>query len=56
MFGGVSPAGFVANDDMRARCSGGQSGNMETLRSEVRQALAGEVVKIPSIKAVHEVN
>lgn len=56
VFGGVSPAGFVANDDMRQRCSGPSSSSIDELRGQVFLKLVEGVLKVPSIKAVHELN
>jgi hypothetical protein len=56
VFGGVSPAGFEANDDMRHRCSGPNSNSIDELRSQVLLRLAEGVLKVPSIKAVHDLN
>jgi hypothetical protein len=56
VFGGVSSAGFVANDDMQRRCSGPSSASIEDLRGEVLLKIVESVMRIPSIKVVHELN
>lgn len=56
VFGGVSPAKFVANNDMAFRCNGHNSVSIEDLRKEVLLKIADEILKVPRIKAVHELN
>ncbi len=56
VFGGVSPAKFVANDDMRQRCSGQNSISIDELRAEVLSIIAEEVLKIQPIKTTHDLN
>lgn len=56
VFGGVSSAGFVANDDMQQRCSGPSSASMEDLRKDVFSRVVDSVLKVPPIKLVHELN
>lgn len=54
VFGGSQAVDFIANDDMAARCTGGQADSMQTLRDKVAQAIAAAVFRVPSIKAVVE--
>lgn len=56
VFGGVSSADFVANDDMKQRCSGSTTISMENLRNDVFSKVVESVVKIPPIKLVQELN
>ncbi len=56
VFGGTSSAGFVANDDMRRRCSGPSSSSMEKLRQDILSKIVDGVLKVPSIKLVHDLN
>ena len=56
VFGGVSSAEFVANDDMQRRCSIPSPVSMEVLRDEVLSKIALGVLKVPSIKSAHELN
>jgi len=58
VFGGVSPANFIANDDMRQRCSGSRSNprTMESLRKSVYSKVVEGVLEIPSIDRVNRAN
>jgi hypothetical protein len=56
VFGGVTSADFVANDDMQQRCSGQNSASVEDLRKDILSKIVNNVLKIPPIKAVHKVN
>lgn len=56
VFGGVSSAGFVANDDMRHRCAGPSSASIDELRKEIFSKVVDGVLKVPPIKVVHELN
>lgn len=56
VFGGTTSAGFVANDDMRQRCSGPSSISIEQLRQEIFSKVLDGVLKITSIKRAHELN
>lgn len=56
VFGGVSSAWFIANDDMARRCSGPSSVSIEGLRSEILSKLVESVLKVPPIKLVHDLN
>jgi hypothetical protein len=56
VFGGVSSAGFVANDDMQRRCSGPSSASIENLRKDVFSKVVDGVLKVPPVKVVHELN
>ena len=56
VFGGVSSAGFVANNDMQQRCSGPSSATIEKLREDVFSKVVDSVLMVPPIKVVHELN
>jgi hypothetical protein len=56
VFGGDSSANFVANSDMAQRCSGPDSLSMENLRKQVLSKIVNEVLEIPPIKVVNELN
>ena len=56
VFGGVNPAGFIANDDMQMRCNGSQAVQMDDLRKEVLSKITSSVLKVPAIAAVHSMN
>jgi hypothetical protein len=56
VFGGVSRADFVANDDMQRRCSGSSAVSMEDLRRQVLNKIVDGVLKVGPIQAVHELN
>lgn len=56
VFGGVTSAGFVANDDMQQRCSGPSSASLEDLRKEVFSKIVDGVLKVPPIKVAHDLN
>jgi hypothetical protein len=56
VFGGVSAAGFMANDDMRRACSGPTTVSIEDLRGQVLEKITAEVHLIPEIERVHSMN
>jgi len=57
VFGGVSSAGFVANDDMQRRCNNSSSAvSMEDLRKDIFSKVVDSVLKIPPIQVVHDLN
>lgn len=56
VFGGVSPASFVANPDMQQRCSGSNSVSIDDLRKQVLAKLTQGVLNVTPIKMVHELN
>jgi hypothetical protein len=56
VFGGVSSAGFIANDDMQSRCSGPSSISVEDLRKEVLTKVMEGVLDVPTIKAAQDLN
>lgn len=56
VFGGVSSADFVANDDMRQRCAGARSASIDELRKEVFSKVLDGVLNVPPIKVAHELN
>ena len=56
VFGGVSSAGFIANDDMNRRCSSSSQVTIDQLRKDVFSEVIQGVLKVPPIKATHEFN
>ena len=56
VFGGVSSAGFVANNDMQQRCAGPSSVSIDELRKEIFSKVVEAVLKVPPIKVAHELN
>lgn len=56
VFGGVSSAGFVANDDMQQRCAGPSSASIDELRKEIFLKVGDSILKVPPIKVAHELN
>ena len=56
VFGGVSPASFVANGDMQQRCSGPSSASIDELRREVLSKVADGVLQVPPIKVANALN
>lgn len=55
VFGGVTPADFIANEDMQLKCSqSSRSVSLDNLRNGVFQVVASELLNIPEIKKVHE--
>lgn len=54
VFGGVTRADFVANDDQQRRCSGQQSASIDDLRKIVLERIVAGIRRIGPIKAVHE--
>lgn len=56
VFGGTSSAGFMANDDMRQRCSGPSSASIEQLRQDIFSKIVDGVLKVPPIKLAHDLN
>lgn len=56
VFGGVSSAGFVANNDMESACSGQNEISMDALRSELLGKIANDVLATPEISEVHSMN
>lgn len=56
VFGGVSPAGFVANNDMQSRCSGSGNKDMQAIRNNVYKKIAESVLKAPKVNSVHVAN
>jgi hypothetical protein len=49
VFGGVTSAGFVANDDMQRRCNGQRSVQVEDLRRDVLSKILESVKNVPQI-------
>lgn len=56
VFGGVSSAGFVANADMQRRCGGPKSVSIDDLRRGVLSKVSDSILKVPQIKAIHDLN
>lgn len=56
VFGGTTPAGFIANADMQQKCNDHPILSIEMLREEVLSKIVDSVLKIPPLKAIHEVN
>lgn len=56
VFGGVSPADFVANNDMQSRCSNSGNKDMQEIRDNVYRKVADNVLKIPNVANVHVAN
>lgn len=56
VFGGVSSAGFVANDHMQQQCAGPSSASIDELRKDIFSKVVDGVLKVPPIKATHELN
>lgn len=55
VFGGNQPADFIANDDMRSKCSG-YAKSMDSLRSDVYLKIVEKVMNIQDVKKVHAMN
>ena len=53
VFGGINPANFIANEDMKRRCSGPSKVSLDDLR---RQVISKIVDAIASIDEVQEVS
>lgn len=56
VFGGVQPAGFVANDDMAARCRNTGRITMDDLRRRVDRKVVDAVMNAPNVKRIHSLN
>lgn len=56
VFGGVSPAGFIANPEMQRRCGGPDSVSIEELRNQVLSKISESLLKHQKIKEAHELN
>ena len=56
VFGGVSSAGFVANNHMQQRCAGPSSASIDELRKDVFSKVVDGILKVPPIKVAHELN
>lgn len=52
VFGGVTPAGFMANDEMIARCSVATAEDLSALRMKVYKEVAAAVLRVPPLKAI----
>jgi len=53
VFGGVSSAEFMANDDMRAACTNQEAVSIDSLRAQVLEKISAEVLSVPEISEVH---
>lgn len=53
VFGGITSANFVANQDMESKCAGQTSLNLEYMRKEVMSKIVDVVKKIPPIQRAH---
>lgn len=56
VFGGVTSAEFVANDDMRSACSGKHEVSMDTLRTQLIIKIVDQVREFPQFSKVHSMN
>lgn len=57
VFGGVTAATFLANNDMRSVCgSGGKKTSMDDLRSQLLTAITAKVLEHPDISRIHQMN
>jgi len=57
VFGGVTSAGFSANDDMKRRCGGSSTpSSIDALRQEVLDKIVDGVLAVPAIKISNDVN
>jgi len=57
VFGGVTSAGFTANDDMKRRCGGSSSsGSIDVLRQEVLDKIVDGILTVPAIKLSNDMN
>jgi len=56
VFGGISRAGFGANENMRIRCAGPSSASIDDLRMQLIDKITRQIQDIPDIKTVHEMN
>lgn len=56
VFGGETAANFMANDDMKSRCSNSGSASMDSLRNQVINNILVEIKSIPVVARVHDQN
>lgn len=56
VFGGVTSAGFDANDDMRSACSNQTPVSLDGLRNGVLTAIAEKIRDVPQVAAVNALN
>jgi hypothetical protein len=56
VFGGVTSAGFDANDDMRSACSNQTPVSLDVLRNGVLTAIAEKIRDVPQVAAVNAMN
>jgi hypothetical protein len=56
VFGGVTSIGYIANNDMKARCGGSIATPIEDLRREISTKVLDTVLKVPTIKYAHTEN
>jgi hypothetical protein len=56
VFGGITAAGFMANDDMKQACSAQNEVSMDGLRSELLGKISNDVLTLPEVSEVHSMN
>jgi hypothetical protein len=56
VFGGVTSAGFDANNDMRSACSNQTPVSLDTLRNGVLTAITEKIRDVPEVAAVNAMN
>ena len=56
VFGGVSSAGFMANEDMKRACSEQTEVAVDALRTQLLGKISTQVMDIPEVSAVHSMN
>lgn len=56
VFGGVSSANWMANDDMRSACNDQAEVSIDSLRSQLLTKISAEVLGMPEISEVHSLN
>lgn len=56
VFGGVSAASFIANNDMQSRCSGVGFVSLDQVRKDIYKKIVDDILNIPIIRKVHKLN
>ena len=56
VFGGVSSAGFQANDQMRELCGSSTTVSIDSLRNQVFDKLTEQILQISEVSKVHQMN
>lgn len=56
VFGGVSPADFIANDDMQRRCATTVAASIDALRRDVLDKVVESVASIDEVKVIQNIN